>query len=206
MNNESLQKDFHSSPSIDDINGPLDVPSPFIFNGLKHHKMALEQLIETMNNGAISDSEILGLLKKTGSSTSDFYYGVLAPADVVAALKNRLQYMGLLQYEAFRRYLDSVKGKFLNIQLSDHSTWTLILGREPARFIHFHPARGSQYTIRIRAITLRTAIFLRGKSQKYSGLDLTESLNDIRTNILGESPIKDYSNTKGLRRLLEILE
>jgi hypothetical protein len=205
MNNESLQKDFHSSPSIDAILGPLDVPPPFLFNGLKHHKMILEHLISKIREGAISDGEILGLLKKTGNSTADFYYGLLTPADVVIEIENKLHLMDLLQFAPFKRYLDSVKGKFLNIQLSDLSTWTLILGREPSRFIHFHPARGSLLTIRIRAITLRTAIFLQGKSRHFSGSDLTESVNHIRTEFLGESPVKDYSNTKGLRKLLEIL-
>lgn len=158
-----------------------------------------------MDEVAISDGEILVLLKKTGNSTSDFYYGRLTPFDVVAELENRLSLMDLLQFVPFKRYLDSVKGKFLNIQLSDLSTWTLILGKERSRYIHFHPARGSQHTIRIRALTMRTTIFLLGRSQYFLGWNLTESVNHIRTNILDESPIKDYSNTKGLRRLLEIL-
>jgi len=196
--------DCLSSPFIDVLVNDSQVPEPFLFNGLKHHKLIAKNLIDALNMKSISSEYALRLLLKTGNCAMDYYYGELSPIQIAEEIKIQLISIGLWGYNELTVHLNSLKGKFLNIDVSDSSIWTIVGGRDSSRYIHFHPARGSGFTIRIRAITLRTAIFMKSNYDDLSLAPLLESINSIRVGILSESPIRDLSNAKQLIRLLSL--
>jgi len=196
--------DCLSSPFTELFPIDAEVPEPFLFNGLKHHKLVAKNFIEAMKAKAINNDNAIRLLLKTGNCTMDFYYGELSPIQIAEELKIHLISRELWSYNELKVHLNSLKGKYLNIPASDSSIWTIICGRDSSRYIHFHPARGSRFTVRIKAITLRTAIFMKSNHEDLTHLTLLETINRIRVGILSESPVRDLSNAKRLMRLLSL--
>ncbi len=137
----------------------------------------------------------------------DVYTGILPISGILQDIRFQLEKQGLFNEQEFRHFINVKPGKFHNIQVSDGSIWTLLAGKDQDRYLHIHPARKSSDTIRVPAISLKTAFLLRvlfdGKEKEG---DLVELVNIIRARYLKESPVKNASYTKRIQRILPFMK
>ena len=184
----------------------IEVPVPFMFNALKHHKGAIAAFIRNKTSGS---PEVLREAAKQlvviGSLVMDLYKGGLGINEIAADVSRSLQKDKVFHEPAYRNWITGAKKKFRTIDLSDGSKWTLLQGRDHGRYIHIHPARYSRHSLRIKALPLKTAILLMLAGKGRSGLDLIKDINNIRTTYLAESPIKDEREATNTLRILKVL-
>ena len=99
-----------------------------------------------------------------------------------------------------------MEGKeFRQIQLRDRSIWVLRSGENQERYLHIHPGRYSPNTIRVKAITLKTAILILSIKQldEIERID-TQLVNDIRRIYLNEPLLKSFLKASGLGRTIQL--
>ena len=182
------------------------LPSPIIFNGLKHHRLTILEFIKKSIEKDYPVDTLNLAMKKIGNSMIDLYHGDLKPQDISDEIVDLLKLESNFFKGAYYNYVSSVSKKYRKVKISDGSEWTLLLGREEEFYLHIHPARGSLFTTRVRAISIKTAILLKVFFEKemVSG-DLVFLMNKVRLNYLHESPIKNEADTKSLKRVLELL-
>jgi len=182
------------------------IQKPFLFNALKHHSGYNNSFIKECQTFGIEDASLNNYLLKMGNCMLDLYYGHLEITHILSDIEIKLRKAGNYLPESFKKYISCSSKDFQNIQISDHSTWTLLIGNEAERYIHIHPARGSIHTIRIRAIALKTALIMKMfYADQLGQQDLVGLTNEIRSKYLGESPIKNITYTRGIRRALKYL-
>lgn len=80
--------------------------------------------------------------------------------------------------------------------------WGVVEGRH----VHLHPARYSQYTIRVKANTLKTAVAVQIAIRRYEQPLSLALVNQVRTQWLGLAPIPAYLPDGGLGNLLKLLQ
>ena len=180
-------------------------PSPINFNCWKHHAGFIKEQMKTFSKK--SDMVLLKKqLLKIGESQMDLYLGKLTPEDVSNQIISQLKKEKILEPDIYINWLKDNGQDFKLLQLYDKSIWTLRLSENKERHVHIHPGRHSPHTIRVKATTLKTAIFILCFEQAGS-LEIinTESINPIRKEDLNEPPIKSLSSSGGIRRLLKLL-
>ena len=108
--------------------------------------------------------------------------------------------------ETYNGWLHRFEKDYRNIVLQDKSQWTLRLSENDDKFIHIHPARGSLDTIRVRAVTLQTAIaaIILSRKKSASPMDIN-IINKARKMYLGESPVRILYKNSGLGKLILLL-
>jgi len=182
-----------------------DLPTPFLFNALKHHHGYQLDFIQKIKKNKQAQNQINNLLVKVGRLMIDLYYGTMSPLEITTEIENWLKSTGHFQEDSYHDFVNEAGKKYRIIELSDGSSWTLLIGRDHGRYVHIHPCRGSKNTIRVGAIALKTAICLKifcgDKLSKESLVTLT---NEVRKKYLAEPPIKNEIYTKGIRRVLNL--
>ncbi len=179
------------------------IAKPFVFNPLKHHSGFIKSLISDCRTSGIEVACLQEYLLKMGNCMIDLYFGELGIKQILSDIEKRLRKADSYDPESYIKYITASSKNFQNIQISDHSTWTLLIGNEPERYLHIHPSRGSSNSIRIRAIALKTALIMKiFYADQLEQEDLVSLTNEIRSKYLGESPIKNITYTKGIRRAL----
>jgi len=140
-------------------------------------------------------------MKSLGNSQMDMYIGKLTVQTIYQEIIASLPY---LERTKFKVWLDE-SGGFHEIAISDGSTW-IILHSEKEQFIHLHPARYSNHSIRINATILKTAA-LATCAMKLGSVNTfnTQSINFLRTTILNLSPIKSFERSEQLKRVIQLL-
>jgi hypothetical protein len=182
------------------------LPVPFLFNGLKHHRQLILAFINSSIKHNYSIVELNNRMKKIGISMIDLYYGELSPEEISREIAVELKRKGCFDKEKYQHYINNGAKKYRALTLSDGSDWTLLVGREADTYIHFHPSRGSMFTKRVKAISIRTAIMLKiFYSRELPGGDLISLINKVRIDYLHESPVKNESDTIRLKNVLEVL-
>ena len=182
------------------------LPAPFLFNSLKHHRETVLNFIEKARDNRISKNEANAAMNKIGNSMIDFYYGELPPEVIANEIKESLIAQNYYNEKTYLDLIQSKPKKCNTIILSDGSGWMLLFGRSHGKYIHIHPCRGSEHTIRTCAIALKTAIVLKVFfKEALSGSELVPLVNKARLHYLDESPIKNELYTKGLKRILKHL-
>jgi len=182
-----------------------DLPVPFLFNMLKHHHGYQCDFIEQAKIANYSPSQISRFLIIVGRLMIDLYYGKLSPNKIASEVEAYLSSIYSYEEEEYYKFINTANKNFRKVELSDGSSWTLLIGRDAGRYVHIHPSRGSANTIRVGAIALKTAICLKidyGKELQYG--NLVKLTNEVREKYLDESPIKNEVYTKGIRRVLEL--
>lgn len=182
------------------------VPTPFLFNGLKHHRHIILQFIDNSieHNYSVHDLNIG--MKKIGNSMIDLYYGDLSPREIANEIAALLTLKCCYHKDDYTNYIFSTPKKFRSLTLSDGSNWTLLLGNEPDTYVHFHPSRGSKFSKRVKAISIKTAIMLKiFYEEELQRGDLIDLTNKVRVDCMHESPIKNESDTIRLKRVLDLL-
>lgn len=181
----------------------LSVAPPFMFNAPKHHLGVIRSLIDYVRQHPDTATWVLQQLENIGSPVTDIYSGELSVKSIVEEIEKLLMQNNILEEPGYRNWLKAFGRDYNYLELSDGSRWLFRLGEKPERYIHFHPAKHSQMSFRVRGSTLRTAIAV---SVLY--IDLyeccLEKVNRVRHDFLGLSPIKHVSPENGIGKLLRV--
>lgn len=181
------------------------VPLPINFNCWKHHTGFIKKQIESVKE--IKDlNQLKFYLLKIGESQMDLYFGSHSPVNISEQTLNYLHQKKILSFNRYQYWLSKDGKDYQLVELKDKSVWTLRLGDDAERYVHIHPGRYSPNTLRVKATTLKTVIFLLcfeqlGEMKSFE----TKTINQIRKKYLNEPPIKSYSSASGLGRLIDLL-
>ena len=153
------------------------------------------------------NADIAADLLKVGNSMIDIYHGILSIHEITAEIKDYLLSIDSFEASQYLAFVTGNSKNFRTMGLSDGSSWTLIKGNDPQRYLHIHPSRSSMHTIRARAIALKTAIYIMIFYEKeLTDTNLIALINKVRLHKMNESPIKNEVYTRGVRRVLEVFE
>lgn len=175
------------------------------FNCWKHHTGFITHQIKIIKNTEMLD-ELKPQLHKIGESQMDLYFGNYSPEELSKQILGALERKKIFSFEEYKDWLLKEGEDYQLLKLKDSSIWTLRLGENLERYIHIHPGRHSPQTARVKATTLKTAIMILCYKQlgEIKSIE-TEAVNFIRKKYLNEPPIKSFSNTSGLGRIINLL-
>jgi hypothetical protein len=182
------------------------LPFPFLFNGLKHHRQIIVEFIEKSiaENRSVSDLNVR--IVKLGNSMIDLYYGDLTALEIANDIMGVLKMENRFNKAEYHKHIVESPKKYRTVQISDGSDWTLLLGKEENRFIHIHPSRGSKFTLRVKAISIKTALMLKVFfAREVQCNELVSLVNTVRLDYLSESPIKNELDTTRIKKVLDLL-
>lgn len=180
------------------------ISPPINFNCWKHHAVFIKSQTES-----IKTQDELDLLKiyllRIGESQMDLYFGKYSPREIAEEILGIIYHKKIFSSEEYFKWLTSEERDYRLITLKDKSVWALRLGETAGRYVHIHPGRYSAHTVRVKATSLKTAIFVLcfEKLGKFEPIN-TESVNSIRVKYLNEPPLKSISKASGLVRLLDL--
>ena len=175
---------------------------------MKHHREFIKvQINKTVKGGDKALQKLPAQLVKIGDSLLDLYTGVLNPRDISILIQNELKKLNVFNRLSYEEWIVNSGNDYQILYLTDSSFWTLRISKEKGRYIHIHPGRYSPHTIRIRSLTLKTAIVVLtwAKIHKVPPLDIS-IINHVRTKLLNASPVKFVSAKDGLGKIILMLE
>jgi hypothetical protein len=181
------------------------VPPPIKFNCWKHHALFIKNELKKFRSEA-HITDLLARSLKIGESQMDLYYGLYSPNEIANQVIKHLISISIRNNKEYKNWLYKDGNEFQKIILNDNSVWTLRNSDEEKRYVHIHPGRYSPHTVRVKALTLKTAIFVlaRSKERTVSTLDMI-LINEVRNIYLEASPLKSVSAEKGLGKLITLL-
>ena len=168
------------------------VPKPFLLNGLKHHLPVIKQYLPVMKQ--MPEPDFMSILKKTGNSVTDFYYGAMDINSICNELKTKLVRLKAYEKEAYYNWIIK-QDPYFCFRISDGSDWLMRKGNHNARYIHIHPGKHSYKTKRLKSRSLRIALSIIYFSKNEQDLFSLDHLNHIRKDKLDLPPVKALSNT-----------
>jgi len=181
------------------------LPPPILLNCLKHHlgyiKFRLDYRSGKEENIKAFSEELLLI----GHSQLDLYLGSLTPAEIGDLISRRLKANDCFTLARYKSWITQAGSDYQILELPDTSRWAFRLGKN-ARYIHLHPGRYSPHTLRVKALSLKTAILaaLYGTLNRLDPFDL-DLINQVRQVHLKASPIKRLRKEDGLGRILAFL-
>ncbi len=179
---------------------------PLTFNCWKHHAGFIKKQVKVYRSEKISTEELRKTLLVIGESQMDLYVGKLSPQKICDEIVSKLKLTDVLAFEAYKKWLLEKGNEYKLIEISDKSVWTLRLGNQEERYVHIHPARYSPVTIRVKSLTLKTAIaVLIINYEKSFPLIDTLQINEVRRKILVSPPVKKVSSNSAVVRVINIL-
>ena len=181
-------------------------PSPFNLNCWKHHAGFIANQINKINKETELEA-LPAILLKIGESQMDLYLGKLTTLQITDFTNQLLKERNVVEYDSYKKWLFAGGKEYRLITLMDKSIWTLRIGNQKENYIHIHPGRYSANTIRVRALTLKTAICVLAVANIYkiSTFEL-KIINNVRKKFLKAAPVKSITSNSGLGRLLTILK
>ncbi len=187
---------------FDEATNPED--SPVLFNPLKHHARYLIQKIRNMN----SEILLIQLAEELGAinhNVIDVYTGRMPVLSIITGIEKYLVGHDLLDSHEYTQWLKSSSRNYRIIYLQDKSSWTLKTGHEQKKYIHVHPSRYSYHSIRVRGLTLKTAVVAMAWQHLRKVTPEMADINEMRVNYLSASPLKTISNRTGIGALIRVL-
>ncbi len=173
-----------------------NIPFPVRFNPFKHHR---NYILEIVNGN--SPELIINFLDPIHNNYIDIYTGTMTPETIGDAVISILKSKQALQSDDFIRWV-AAKNGYRQIKLEDQSEWIVRKSSDPERYIHIHPARTGQFTLRFKGSTLKTVYQLKiGLAGFQETLSLGK-VNQIRIQI-GLSPVKKLERGKGILNCYE---
>lgn len=166
------------------------LPIPVAFSGWKHHLGYMHSSLHTLG-GNIDAISITTICEGIGGSVTDVYYGSLYPECIANEVIEMLLEQNVDSLCSFATWLKAFGLDFRLIELSDSSNWVLRMGRFPQRYVHIHPARKSNFSIRIKSTALKSLLaysMVKGFPLEYPSLT---ALNEVRERLLKLPPIKE---------------
>ncbi|WP_297086137.1 hypothetical protein [uncultured Draconibacterium sp.] len=183
----------------------VKIPYPVQFNPYKHHFGFL--LDEIVRWQAANKNELKEYLQRIGNNICDFYLGALSCHEVCAFCSEYFKHLKINNKQALIIWLGNSDWK--KISLPDHSEWLIKPGNLAQRYVHIHPAKYSEHTIRVRATTLKTVLAL-AIHQLPLQTNTTRNLqhvNQIRKDYLDLSPVKSvHKSQSGIVKLWQLFE
>ena len=182
------------------------LPAPILFHPLKHHLSYIQAFVE--ENATTPRAELEAALLTIGGSQLDLYAGPLSPLQIATEVLRHLDELQLKQPSAYQEYLDTAGAAYRLVTLSDGTDWVMRWGVVEGRYVHLHPARYAQYTLRIKANVLKTAIAAIIASKKRSEVAVmnTQFINEVRAAWLALPPVKDLSLSEGLGNMIALIK
>ena len=181
------------------------IEPPFMFNCIKHHIGYIVSKIEDIRSQKELNTFPPELLK-IGNSQMDIYTGNLSPEAIISILKGYLSKEHALKKNAYNSWLKAYGRDYRLVTISDNSRWALRLGTENDRFIHVHPAKHAPKSLRVKALTLKTAILVVAAAKIYNANPVSISfINQIRTRYLNTSPLKTVDTREGLGKIIILM-
>ncbi|HKA08347.1 MAG TPA: hypothetical protein VKD71_13890 [Gemmataceae bacterium] len=185
-----------------------DIPSPILLNVHKHHAAFLRQRIgHAVVAGPSGLQPLSNELVVVGMRLMDLYHGPFAPREIADRVLAELRAAGRDSPEAFRTWVEDVGGYRTIDFVEDASRWVLRFGEGEGRFIHVHPARGSPFTMRVRANVLVTAVMALAFSGIHGGDPLGRKVvNAVRRDYLGLEPLgRNAATSEGIGAVIALL-
>jgi len=179
---------------------------PLTFNCWKHHAGFIKKQIKYYGDEKISVEELQKMLLVIGDSQMDLYVGELSPQKICDEMCIKLKSAGVLTFEDYTQWLFEKGKEYKLIEISDSSFWALRLGKQKERYVHIHPGRYSPFTLRVKALTLKTAItVLILNYEKPFPLINALQINEVRKKILNSPPVKKITSNSAVVRVINIL-
>ena len=171
---------------------------PIIFHALKHHLASLKQFVILNNTSPIES--ILPQIKSLGESTFDMYIGSLSNEDIIDQTTQYLKTNQLFEAKLYQHWIALNDGSSI-FELSDKTLMTLRCLPQQ-KYIHIHPCRYAENTIRIRANAMKTALTLRLLNYNPT---FVENINKARM-LVELSPIKPNANMSEIKKCYELIK
>jgi hypothetical protein len=187
---------------------PRDIPCPILLNAHKHHAGFLRERIQhAVAAGPSGLQPLAEELVVVGTRLMDLYHGPFAPREIADKVLAELRTTGRESPEAFRTWVEDAGGYRTIDFMEDASRWVLRFGEEEGRFVHVHPARGSPFTMRVRANVLVTAVMALAFARIHGGDPLGRKVvNAIRRDYLGLEPLgRDAATSEGIGAVIALL-
>lgn len=166
-----------------------DIPLPIKFNAHKHH---LHYILRS------NPPEPDILPDNFCNNYTDVYTGNISPSTIAHEILVRLEDMQLLNSQRFEKAMSALSGFFI-LTLSDNSQWIIRKGDTLDRYIHIHPARSGNFTLRFKGATLQTSLLLFQKHQGSTDALTLKNVNQVRIQA-DLSPIKKLEKSKSIGR------
>jgi hypothetical protein len=181
---------------------------PILLNCWKHHAGFIRSQIHSLSVQKEKAFEQLNKhLLQVGDSLMDLYLGSLTPQKIANYILEELKQKEISDSLSYQNWLYKEGNQYRITSLPDNSKWTLRYGKDENYYVHIHPARYSPKTIRVRSLSLKTAIAVLLSAEVYGSSPLEVSvINKIRVNMLNASPINKISSGNGLGKLILILK
>lgn len=180
-----------------------DLLKPILFHALKHHVLYIREFIRLQHMA--DEAWLKSALRTIGSSQLDLYLGSLNPLQIATETIAYLQEQGALEHEAYQHFTRGKGTDYRVFTLSDNSDWVLRWGVVTGRHVHLHPARYSRDTVRIKANILKTAVAASIATLRYKQPLSLQLINQVRTQWLELSPLKEYVTAGGLSNAIAML-
>jgi len=175
-----------------------------LFNPWKHHKKFIcRQIKRYSSEKAAAPGELKKNLLQTGKSLMDLYTGELSIPQIMQNVSGEMLKQNIINKDSYKTWLKEFGNDYRNITLQDKSQWTLRATGNNEKFIHIHPARNSLNTVRVRAVTLQTAIaaMVEAGRKSVSPLDI-KIINEVRKKYFDESQVKTIYKNSGLGKII----
>ncbi len=184
------------------------IPESIQFNLWKHHLNYIKEQIR--NSASLGESALIDIkheILKIGASQMDLYLGDLSPYTISREIINMLTGLKINNRILYEKWISSGVKFYRSLILSDNSKWILRQGNDDKKYIHIHPARRSSFCIRVKAVTLKTAILVSVLSNIQNSIPENLLLiNSIRKEFLEEPPIKSLSTAGSLVKLIQLIK
>lgn len=179
----------------------------FSFNGLKHHLNFTKEYFENKRFlfGANSASrDFLDELKTVGTNITDIYIGLMSIRNIFDEISCNLKYNNHYDYSEFIKLF--INSDYHKIEISDGSIWIIRMGKKKSEYIHIHPARAGNHTIRFPANTWKTALLCYHFHLNDSEFEFNlGTINYLRTSYLELPPVKRINQESNILEAFNLL-
>ncbi len=135
-----------------------DLPHPALLNTWKHHAGWIRgRIAAAVSGGSAGIAALPAEMVVVGSRLMDLYTGSLTPAEIAEFVIAELKAHDRFEFDPLAAWL-AQQGAYALTDLPDGSTWTIRLGPADARYLHLHPGRWAEHTMRVQANTLKSAV------------------------------------------------
>lgn len=182
-----------------------EISEPVLLNCWKHHAGFIKSKISVYKRHPENFTESLRKeILSIGGSLMDLYLGDLLPSEIALSIIASLDRQKVNDIANYREWLGEEGNGYREIEIEDHSKWTLRLGERADRYIHIHPSRYSEHSIRVRSSSLKSAVLFCVLSGTAADGMLAQT-NMIRKDYLGLPPLKSIKSGSAFLNLVKIL-
>lgn len=175
-----------------------------LFNPLKHH--LLFQIHSILDEQSRTIDNFLRIKKFIGTGPMDLYTGEMPVPEIMNHCKMIANTENLFNAKAYKNWLraESADKDYRLLEFPDGSTWVFRLGKHPKRFMHIHPGRNSEKSIRIKPNTLKTIIAIIFEHGFMTEMPTIEQISNVREKYLELEPLDENENIQAIVNLLQI--